>query len=84
MSPRRNCDSPNPSFASAEPGGEGAHSPAGEGLAEAQFRRLEKRLSTLPTLWTEWGNWTPRELPVRGTTSPHSHPHLFLKLFSVI
>jgi len=32
-------------------GGEGAHSPSGEGLGESQFRRLEKRLSTLPTLW---------------------------------
>jgi hypothetical protein len=32
-----------------EPGGR-AHSPAGEGLGESQFRRLEKRLSTLPTL----------------------------------
>ncbi len=31
-----------------EPGG--AHSPAGEGLGESQFRRLEKKLSTLPTL----------------------------------
>ncbi len=30
----------------------GAHSPAGEGLGESQFRRLEKKLSTLPTLWT--------------------------------
>ena len=30
-----------------------AHSPAGEGLGESQFRRLEKNLSTLSTLcWT--------------------------------
>ncbi len=29
----------------------GAHSPAGEGLEESKFRRLEKKLSTLPTLW---------------------------------
>jgi hypothetical protein len=29
----------------------GPHSPAGEGLGEPQFRRLEKKLSTLPTLW---------------------------------
>ncbi len=29
----------------------GAHSPAYEGLGESQFRRLEKKLSTLPTLW---------------------------------
>jgi hypothetical protein len=26
-------------------------SPASEGLGESQFRRLEKKLSTLPTLW---------------------------------
>jgi hypothetical protein len=55
MSPRRNWDSPNPSLASEcapppEPKGGGAHSPAGEGLGEPQFRRLEKKLSTLPTL----------------------------------
>ena len=28
----------------------GAHSPADEGLGESQYRRLEKKLSTLPTL----------------------------------
>jgi hypothetical protein len=55
MSPRRNWDSPNPSLASEcalppKPGGE-AQSPAGEGLGESQFRRLEKKLSTLRTLW---------------------------------
>ncbi len=54
--PRRNWDSPNPSLASecAPPprtGGRGAHSPAGAGLGASQFRRLEKMLSTLPTLW---------------------------------
>jgi hypothetical protein len=32
-------------------GGGGAHLPAGEELGESQFRRLEKTLSTLPTLW---------------------------------
>ncbi len=37
-----------------EPGGGGAHSPAGEGLGESQFRRLEKKLSTLPTLWVQY------------------------------
>ncbi len=31
--------------------GRGAYSPAGEGEGESQFRRLEKKLSTLPTLW---------------------------------
>ncbi len=50
ISPRRNWDSPNPSLASEcapppqNPGG-GAHSPAGEGLGESQFRRLEKSLA---------------------------------------
>jgi len=29
----------------------GAHSPAGEGLGESQFQRLEKKLRTLPPLW---------------------------------
>ncbi len=28
----------------------GAHSPAATGVGESQFRRLEKKLSTLPTL----------------------------------
>jgi hypothetical protein len=50
MFPRRNWDSPTPSLASEcapPPGtkGEGAHSPAGEGLGERQFRRLEKSLA---------------------------------------
>jgi hypothetical protein len=56
MSARQDWDSPNPSLASecappARAGGGGAHSPAGEGLGESQFRRLEKKLSTLPSLW---------------------------------
>jgi hypothetical protein len=54
MSPRRNYDSPTPSLASecASPlGTRGcSHSPADEGLGESQFRRLEKKLSTLPAL----------------------------------
>jgi hypothetical protein len=32
----------------------GGHSHAGEGLGESQFRRLEKKLSTLPTLWSAY------------------------------
>ncbi len=48
-------DSPNPSPASecALPHGPkvgGARSPAAKGVGESQFRRLEKKLSTLPTL----------------------------------
>jgi hypothetical protein len=57
MSPRWNWDSPNPSLAtrqrlclSPELKGGRAHSPAGEGVGESQFRRLEKKFSTLPTL----------------------------------
>ncbi len=54
MSPRRNWDSPTPSLAwgvcpPPQTGG-GAHSPEGEGLGKSKFRRLEKKLSTLPTL----------------------------------
>ncbi len=59
MSPRRNWDSPTPSLASEctvplppESKGGGAHSPAGEGVGESQFRRLKKKLNTLPTLCT--------------------------------
>ncbi len=53
MSPRRNWGSPNPSPASEcalppRPKGGGAHSPAAKGVGESQFRRLEKKLSTLP------------------------------------
>jgi hypothetical protein len=32
------------------PKGGGTHSPTAEGVGEFQFRRLEKKLSTLPTL----------------------------------
>ncbi len=48
MSPRRNWDSPTLYLAS-----ECDPSPRtkGEGVGESQFRRLEKKLSTLPTLW---------------------------------
>jgi hypothetical protein len=58
MSPSRNWDSPNPFPASecALPAdqrvGPGAHSPvAAKGVGEFQFRRLEKKLSTLHNLW---------------------------------
>ncbi len=44
LSRQRVCPSP-------QNRGGGAHSPEGEGLGESQFRRLEKNLSTLPTLW---------------------------------
>ncbi len=58
--PRRNWDSPTPSTLSPAsvplpPGTKGreAHSPAGEGFGESHFRRLEKKLSTLPTLFLD-------------------------------
>jgi hypothetical protein len=59
MSPRRNWDSPTP-LAAGEcslppvPQGGGAHSRAAKGVGESQFRRLEKKLSTLPTLWPDY------------------------------
>ncbi len=68
MSPRRNWDSPQPLsrqrvFPSPQNQGGGAHSPAGEGLGESQFRRLEKSLalcllcalSPHSNIWGEWG-----------------------------
>ncbi len=52
MYPRRNWDSPTPTLASVfTPQRGGGPLPAGEGLGESQFRRLEIKLSTLPTLW---------------------------------
>ncbi len=44
LSRQRVCPSPQ------NRGGGDAHSPAGEGLGESQFWRLEKKLCTLPTL----------------------------------
>ncbi len=44
-----------------EPGRGGAHSPAGEGLGESKFRRLEKKLSTLP-----YSVWHPKEKSKRN------------------
>ncbi len=43
-----------------EPRGRGAHSSAVEGLGESHFRRLENKLSTLPTFWT-----TPTQLVLK-------------------
>ncbi len=56
MFPRRKFG-PNPSHASEcalPPRSKGgrAHSPAAKGVEESQFRRLEKKISTLPTLWS--------------------------------
>jgi hypothetical protein len=46
LSRQRVCPSPQ------NQGGEGEHSPAGEGLGESQFRRLEKSLAfCLPWLF---------------------------------
>jgi hypothetical protein len=47
LSPKRVCPpSPGP-----KGGGGGDYSPAAKGVGEFQFRRLEKKLSTLATLW---------------------------------
>jgi hypothetical protein len=79
MSPRRNWDSPTPLSQARvplppEPGG--AHSPAGEGLGEFQFRRLEKKLSTLPTLVSlvqpAWGGGVMRDLYRDGSLEGRS------------
>ncbi len=52
--------------------GERAHSPAGEGWGFTRFRRLDKKLSTLPSLWTpprvqgflyDLTEYTSRKLP---------------------
>jgi hypothetical protein len=65
MSHRRNWDSPNPSPASGcalppGPKGGGAHSPAAKGVGDFQFRRLKKKLSTLPTLLFSATNFFPK------------------------
>ena len=48
MSPRRNWDSPTPSLASECAPPPRTAGGGGEGLGESYFRRLEKKLSTLP------------------------------------
>jgi hypothetical protein len=76
MSPCRNWDSPTPSFASEcapPPGtiGGRAHLPAGEGLGESQFRQLEKKLSTLPTLCARRSRIRPQVRLHRKLPLPH-------------
>jgi hypothetical protein len=47
---------PNPSHKAPlppEPEGGGGHSPAGEAVGESKFHRLEKKFSTLSTLWSK-------------------------------
>jgi hypothetical protein len=56
MSPRRKWYSPKSQPLSRQrvcpsPQNRGEGGTLGEGLGESQFRRLEKKLSTLPTLW---------------------------------
>ncbi len=58
----------------------GAHSPAGEGLGESQFRRLEKKLSTLPTLCLTWGRGRG-EGDRRPQTDKHLPPSTFTSHF---
>ncbi len=48
LSRQRVCPSPR----NQRVGG-GAHSRACEGLGESRFQRLQKKLSTLPTLWVK-------------------------------
>ncbi len=75
MSSRRSWDSPTPLSrqrvcpSPRTKGGGGAHSPAGEGVGEFQFRRLKKKLSTLPTLCHGEGHTRLQE---RGWGSPNS------------
>ncbi len=75
MSPRRNWESPNPSSASEcalpspppPPGpkdGGGTHSPAVKGVGESHFRRLEKKLNTLPTLGSTYYNFSQEKSEV--------------------
>jgi hypothetical protein len=50
LSRQRVCPSPPPQTI--------PYSPAGEGLGESQFRRLEKRHGTLPTLWVSANDYS--------------------------
>ncbi len=52
-----------------EPKGGGAHSPTGEGLGESQFRRLERKLSTLPMIIPK-GPWQKIGLLALTPTRP--------------
>jgi hypothetical protein len=58
-------------------GGGGAHSPAGERLGESQFRRLEKKLSTLPTLC--WCSNPARQVKVFH--SPNRNVHFLSSIY---
>ncbi len=83
MSPRRNWDCPTPSLASEcapPPGtkGGGAHSPAGEGLGESPFRRLEKKLSTLPTLCS-----IPSHLVLKFCSHSFSLVEIYLNIYFI-
>jgi hypothetical protein len=42
-------------------GGQWAHSPTGEGVGESHFRRKEKKLRTLSTLWAPVVNNSDRK-----------------------
>ena len=78
MSPRQNWDSPNPSPASEcalpppRTKGLGAHSLRLKRWGESQFRRLEKKLSTLSTLWLS-GRQMIYRLAVFGLESTRSN-----------
>ncbi len=83
MLPRRNWYSPPPPLLPqasvplppATKGGE-EKSPAGEGLGESQFRRLEEKVSSLPTLLLELSlalNEPPIYLHNMSDTAPTTH-----------
>ncbi len=79
MSPRWNWNSPTPLTASEcalPPGPKGgeAHSPAAKGVGESQFQRLEKKLSTLPTLWVILS------ISARGPIGSHTPCFLWIRL----
>jgi hypothetical protein len=59
MSPRRNWDSPTPSRSegASPPNQRGGTVACRRGVGEPQFRRLEKKFSTLPTLWARLLKW---------------------------
>ncbi len=88
-SPRRNWDSPTPlsrqqvcpSPRNQRGGGHTAHLPAGEGLGESQFRRLEKKLSTLLLCWPPSKLFLHREFRKTLIKAFFSETNIILSVF---